>query len=428
MSAPTTAHNGWRLSAWCVVAAFGAYFCMYAFRKPFTAGLYSEPSFGGIPSLAVLVMAQTLGYTASKVLGIKIIAEMPPGRRITWLLGLIGCAQLALLFFGMTAAPWNCVFLFLNGLPLGMVFGLVLSFLEGRRHTEALTAGLCTSFIVADGVMKTVGGYLLTAGASEAWMPFTAGLCFVPALLLFAWMLSRVPAPSAEDVAARSERAPMDAATRWEFFRRYAPGLALLLLIYLLVTVLRSVRADFARPIWRGLGIDEDPSVFAASESVVGLCILPLSALAVCIRDNRKAFFTALALGIAGTLLVGAALAGLASERLPAFSFMVLHGLGLYLPYVVFHTTLFERLIALTRDRGNIGYLMYLADAFGYLGAATVVVAKNLITIEGNFLDFFVPLSWVIAIVCAILLIPCWIYFAQVPSAKSVPELEVAQA
>ena len=36
------------------------------------------------------------------------------------------------------------VWLFVNGLPLGMVFGLVIGFLEGRKVTEALSAGpLC---------------------------------------------------------------------------------------------------------------------------------------------------------------------------------------------------------------------------------------------------------------------------------------------
>jgi len=29
------------LSAWCLVAAFGTYFCMYAFRRPFTAAEYA---------------------------------------------------------------------------------------------------------------------------------------------------------------------------------------------------------------------------------------------------------------------------------------------------------------------------------------------------------------------------------------------------
>ena len=83
----------------------------------------------------------------------------------------------------------------------------MLSFLEGRQHTEALTAGLCTSFIVADGVVKSAGAELLKAGVSEYWMPVCAGLLFVLPLLLFAWMLSRIPAPSRSDVAARSERA-----------------------------------------------------------------------------------------------------------------------------------------------------------------------------------------------------------------------------
>ena len=65
----------------------------------------------------------------------------------------------------MTPAPFNLVWLFCNGVPLGLVFGLVLGFLEGRRHTEALAAGLCSSFIVADGVTKSAGASLLQAGA-----------------------------------------------------------------------------------------------------------------------------------------------------------------------------------------------------------------------------------------------------------------------
>ena len=63
-----------------------------------------------------------------------------------------------------------------------------------------------------------------------------------------------------------------------------------------------------------------------------------------------------------------ASVAGLHYGLLDGFAFMVLVGIGLYLPYVAIHTTIFERLIAMTRDRGNLGYLMYLADAFGYLG------------------------------------------------------------
>src|SRR3954463_5581631 len=94
-------------SAWCVAAACGTYFCMYAFRKPFTAGLYGQSSLGDIDYKTALVTAQVLGYTVSKFLGIKIVAEVTPGRRVAWLLGLIAVAEVALVLFALTPAPFN---------------------------------------------------------------------------------------------------------------------------------------------------------------------------------------------------------------------------------------------------------------------------------------------------------------------------------
>ena len=108
-------------AAWCVTAAFGAYFCMYAFRKPFTAGTYASDELWGIQYKVVLVVAQVLGYTVSKFLGIKVVSEVSPARRAVLLLALIGAAVVALLLFAVTPAPVNFVWLFANGLPLGMV-------------------------------------------------------------------------------------------------------------------------------------------------------------------------------------------------------------------------------------------------------------------------------------------------------------------
>ena len=212
---------------------------------------------------------------------------------------------------------------------------------------------------------------------SESWMPCTAGLLFVPPLLLFVWMLARIPAPSRRDVAARSERTPMGGAERRAFFLRYAVGLTLLVLVYLLITILRSVRADFAPEIWAGLEAAVRPDVYAWSETAVAAGVLLLSGSVVFIQNNRRAFFAGLGLALAGTALVGCALLGLRAGVLSPFVFMVLHGLGLYMPYIAVHTTIFERLIAMTRDRGNIGYLMYLADAFGYLGYVVVLLVRE---------------------------------------------------
>jgi hypothetical protein len=84
----------------------------------------------------------------------------------------------------------------------------------------------------------------------------------------------------------------------------------------------------------------------------------------------------------------------------------------LYLPYIAVQATIFERLLAMTRDRGNIGYLIYLADAFGYVGYVVVMLARNVLGPPASFLPFFIALSWTIAAACIVLLVPCWRYFA----------------
>lgn len=406
------------LSAWCMIAAFGTYFCMYAFRKPFTAAAYADTTLWGIGFKTILVTAQVLGYTISKFVGIKVVAEMPPARRAACLVGLIGVAECALLLFALTPAPLNCLWLFVNGLPLGIVFGLVLGFLEGRRQTEALAAGLCVSFIVADGVTKSVGASFLAAGVSEYWMPFVSGLAFLLPLVLFAWMLTRIPAPSLADEAQRGQRTAMNRQERGQLFGRYALGLTLIVAVYFFCTILRSVRADFAPEIWTGLGVAAKPEVFAQSETAVALVIVLATGATAFVRDNRRAFFTGLGLGAFGIVLVGAALLGEAADLLTPLAFMVLHGVGLYLPYIIVHTTLFERLMAMTQERGNIGYLMYLADAFGYLGYVAVMLARNIVTPGEGFVGFFFVLSWVVVVGSLILLAPCWRYFATHPGAQ----------
>jgi len=45
-----------------------------------------------------------------------------------------------LILFPSFPAPWNVAALFFNGLPLGMIWGLVFGYMEGRRTSEALGA------------------------------------------------------------------------------------------------------------------------------------------------------------------------------------------------------------------------------------------------------------------------------------------------
>jgi hypothetical protein len=245
-------------------------------------------------------------------------------------------------------------------------------------------------------------------------MPFVAGLIYALPLLFFVWILSRIPAPDVRDVEHRAERTTMDHVDRARFFGRYALGLVLIAIMFLLVTILRSIRDDFAPEIFKGLGLKQSPAIFTQTEMIVGLLVPGAAALGIFIRGNRRAFFSAVAASIVGLGLVVVTLLALRAGALSPFAFMVLIGLGIYLAYVVVHTTIFERLVAMTRDRATIAYLMYLVDAFGYLGYVAVVIGKSFFKLGGSgFLGFFTMLCWVGAGVGSACMIACWVYFAR---------------
>lgn len=408
---------------WAMVAAFGAYFCMYGFRKPFTAGLYADAAVWGIGFKTILVTSQVSGYMLSKFIGIKVIAEMPPQRRAISMIWLILIAEGALLLFGVLPRPWNAGCLLANGLPLGMVFGLVQGFLEGRRATELLVAGLCASFILADGFTKTVGTWLLSAGVTEDWMPSAAGALFLIPFGACVAMLARIPPPTPSDVAARSERLTMSHADRRNFFLRYVTGLVPLVILYLLVTVVRSIRADFAPEIWRDLQHTTPPTTLTYSEMVVAFCVLMVNGAGILIQDNRTAFFASLATCGAGLGLLAAAMLLRNSGFLSGFTFMVLLGLGLYLPYVAFHTTLFERLLGMTRQRGNIGFLMYVADSIGYLGYVSVMIGRNFASTPNDVLGLLTLTGWItVGLGGLCLALSGWYFFQATTATVARPE------
>src|SRR5690349_1907606 len=116
---------GWVLSVYAAVCSFGVYFCMYAFRKPFTAAGYEGLSFLHVDYKVWLVTAQVIGYMLSKFYGIKFISSMQGEKRANTILILILFAWIALLLFAVTPMPYNIIFLLLNGFPLGMIWGLV---------------------------------------------------------------------------------------------------------------------------------------------------------------------------------------------------------------------------------------------------------------------------------------------------------------
>lgn len=396
-------------------AAFCTYFCMYAFRKPFTAATYSGQDVFGFGFKSVVVIAQLLGYMISKFIGIKVVSEMKARYRALAILALIGVAELALVGFAIFP-PWLQVsMMFLNGLPLGMVFGLVLAYLEGRRQTEALSAALCASFIISSGVVKSVGRWLIEEWQiADTTMPMLVGLMFLPPLLVSVWLLQRTPPPDELDIQLRAERSEMTRVQRRRFTRAYWPGLSLLLFVYVTLTVVRTARDDFAVEIWRDMGVTKTPSVFAVSEMWVAVFVTSFNALAIWLTGNWLAFrVTVLGMCSAFVLVVAVAFAQSAGH-VSAMVFMVTCGIGLYIPYVAFHTTLFERLIAASKLPSNLGFLMYLADATGYLGYAAVLIFRSRIENPERVLPQFRWTLVVAAITSIVALVAASLYFQRV--------------
>jgi len=396
--------------AWSLIAAFGTYFCMYGYRKPYTAAAYADVGLWGLNYKFGMIIAQTVGYVLAKWVGIKFVSEIRPARRIRSIIMLLGFAELMLLFFALVPRPWSLTFMLLNGLPLGVIFGLVLSFLEGRKQTEFLIAGLCASFILSDGVSKSVGAFLLTVGVNENWMPFVAGLVFLLPALLFITMLACVPRPTVTDVSSRSAREPMTGADRWHFFNKYAPGLLAIIAVYLFVTLLRSVRADFAVELWAGLGYKQTPQLFTTSELIVSFCVIIVTSLAVLIKNHYQAFSLSMLTSFTGFLILLLALAGLYGG-MGKFTFMVLVGLGVYLPYVAVHAVIFERLIAITRECATVSFLMYVVDSVGYMGYIALMLLRYFTHTTDSVLSLFLQMCTFLGIAGMLLMVFGHLYF-----------------
>ena len=374
-------------------AGFCTYFAMYAFRKPFTAATFeSVPGWHfGLDYKIALVVAQVAGYALSKFIGVKIISEIQPAHRAQAILGLVGAAWLALIAFALLPAPWNVAAMFLNGLPLGMIWGLVYGYMEGRRVSELLAAMLCASFIVSSGVVKSLGLWLMQDWqVGQLWMPAATGALFLPLLLVSVWILSALPPPNPRDEVERVRRVPMNAAQRGRFLRDYAPGLAAIVFAYILLTAFRDYRDNFAAEIWAALGHGGEAGLFTASELPVAVVALIGMGAVISVRDNRRALMVIHGMVAGGCALIGLSTLAFQAHLISPLIWMILTGSGLYMAYNPINAVLFDRLVAVSGRMGTAGFLIYVADSAGYLGSIGVLLWRNFGHFTLDWLQFFI--------------------------------------
>jgi hypothetical protein len=418
----------WVFTVYASTVAFLTYSFMYAFRKPFTVAGFEGISLFGIDYKIWLITAQVMGYTLSKFMGIEYISALKSKDRALSILFLVGFAEASLFLFYLVPAPYNFVFMFMNGVPLGMIWGIVFSYLEGRKVTEMLGAGLCASFILASGVAKSVGELvMINWHVGEFAMPFVTGALFSLPIIITTFLLDSIPPPSRADVNTRTRRAPMNRFQRRAFLQQFMGGILFLVAAYIFLTVFREMRDNFAVEIWKSLGYSQNPAVFTLSEIPVAVFTLLSLALINLIRSNYAAFNTILFVVLIGFLTIIASTTLFTMGILPGEVWMVGIGIGLYLGYIPFNAFLFERLIAAFRKVSNTGFLIYVADAFGYLGSLGVMFYKNISDPGQSWISFFTRISFLFSFVGIVLVIAAFLFFRRkYLNSKNITQYEYA--
>lgn len=400
------------LTIYASAVAFCLYTCVYAFRKTFAVATFEGVEFVGMSYKVWLVTSQVMGYALSKFIGITVVAELKVQWRMIGIFIMVLIAGIAWLLFAFVPAPYNIIFLFMNGLPLGMVWGMVFSYLEGRRMTEVLGAALSVSFIFSAGLCRSVGALTMQfLGTSEYWMPFVTCCLFALPFLFFLLLLDQLPPPSLQDEELRTKRNPMNREERKRFLTTFFPGIVLFVIAYTLLTAFRDFRDNFSSEIWTSLGVVNDPSIYTSTEIPVSIFVLICMGSLMLIKNNKLALMINHAIIIFGLLLIGIANFLFEQLLINASVWMVLIGTGLYLGYVPFNSILFDRLLAAFRYAGTVGFIMYISDSFGYLGSVGVLLFKEFGYANLSWLSFFISGGYVVSLLGSLLIGGSMFYF-----------------
>ena len=382
-------------------AALLSYSLVYALRKPFTAATFDGMELFGMDYKIATSIIQIFGYMVSKFIGIKLISELKREGRLKFILVSVFIAELSLVLFGCLPRPLNVLALFFNGLSLGCMWGVIFSFLEGRRVTDLLASLFGLSIAVSSGTAKSIGLFVVnTLGVSEFWMPALIGAVALPLLAGLGCILNNLPKPTAEDRAQRVERVTLNNKQRWEVFRSFAPVLTILFFANLFLTVLQDVKEDFLVKI---INVD----------GVVTLIILAVFASLALMKSHIKVLSALLVMVIIGAVTLSFVAFNYDSLQLPPLVWLFIQSLCLYFSYLSFQTIFFDRFIACFRIKGNVGFFIAMIDSIGYTGTVLVLVCKEFFNPDLNWLEFYNTMAGTVGAVCCVAFTISLIYLWQ---------------
>ena len=391
----------WLFVLWAGGTAQLSYSLVYALRKPFTAAEFDGLQVAGMDYKIVVSIIQLIGYVCAKMLGIKFISELKPEGRLKFIIGSAALSELSLVAFGLLPAPYNIFALFFNGLSLGCMWGVIFSFLEGRRTTDILASIMGVSMALSSGVAKSLGLYALNdLGVSEFWMPALVGAVAFPLLCFMGWMMTKFPAPTAADIAARTKRVTLDGRQRWQLFVKFMPLLIMLFGANLLLTVQRDIKEDFIVCI---IDVSQVSSwAFAHLDSIATLVLLGVFALLSAVGNHLRALCLILIMSAIGMGTIAFLGAEAGSLNMPVTAWLFLQTLCIDIAYLSFQTIFFERFIACFKVQGNVGFFIITIDFIGYLGTLCLLLFKEFQAPHIDWTSFYNGMSVYIGIACCL--------------------------
>ena len=416
----------WLFVLWAGGTALLSYSLVYALRKPFTAAEFEGLQVYGMDYKIAVSIIQLLGSVSAKLLVIKYISELRPEGRLKFIIGSAALSEISLIAFGVLPIPYNIVALYFNGLSLGCMWGVIFSFLEGRRTTDILASIMGVSMALSSGVAKSLGLYALNQlHVSEFWMPALIGAAAFPLLCFTGWMMTRFPRPTEADIASRSERVTLNGHQRWALFRRFMPLLILLFGANLLLTVQRDIKEDFIVCI---IDVQTISSwAFAQIDSIATFVLLAVFALLATTYNHLKVLCMLLILSTfgMGTLAFLGATEG--NEHIPTTIWLFLQSLCLDIAYLSFQTIFFERFIACFKIKGNVGFFIITIDFVGYLGTLGLLLFKEFCASHIDWASFYNHMSLFIGVACCLSFIASLIYMIYARKRKQGPLPEKAE-
>ena len=361
----------WLFVLWAGGTALLSYSLVYALRKPFTAAEFEGLQVYGMDYKIAVSIIQLLGYVSAKLLGIKYISELRPEGRLKFIIGSAALSEISLIAFGVLPIPYNIVALYFNGLSLGCMWGVIFSFLEGRRTTDILASIMGVSMALSSGVAKSLGLYALNQlHVSEFWMPALIGA-------------------------------------------------------NLLLTVQRDIKEDFIVCI---IDVQTISSwAFAQIDSIATFVLLAVFALLATTYNHLKVLCMLLILSTfgMGTLAFLGATEG--NEHIPTTIWLFLQSLCLDIAYLSFQTIFFERFIACFKIKGNVGFFIITIDFVGYLGTLGLLLFKEFCASHIDWTSFYNHMSLYIGVACCIAFILSLVYMIHARNRKQGPLPEKAE-